>query len=83
MAPVPADASETKLVHEVKTEEAKKQKATVQQLDQDYQTLLTEWKEKYPGDAVIFESSARLDIPKIQQALSDDPGIASLHATPW
>lgn len=73
VAPVPADASEeTKLVHKIKTEEAKKQKATVQQLDQDYQTLLTEWKEKYPGDAVIFESSARLDIPKIQQALSDD-----------
>ena len=41
-------------------------------MDQDYQTFLTEWKEKYPGDAVIFESSARLDIPKIQQALSDD-----------
>lgn len=73
VAPVPADASEeTKLVHKIKTEEAKKQRATVQQLDQDYQTLLAEWKEKYPGDAVIFESSARLDIPKIQQALSDD-----------
>ena len=73
VAPVPTEASEeTKLVHKIKTEEAKKQKATVQQLDQDYQTLLTEWKEKYPGDAVIFESSARLDIPKIQQALSDD-----------
>ena len=70
---VSADASEeTKLVHKIKTEEAEKQKATVQQLDQDYQTFLTEWKEKYPGDAVIFESSARLDIPKIQQALSDD-----------
>lgn len=27
---------------------------------------------KISGDAVIFESSARLDIPKIQQALSDD-----------
>lgn len=73
VAPVPADASEeTKLVHKIKTEEAKKQRATVQQLDQDYQTLLAEWKEKYPDDAVIFESSARLDIPKIQQALSDD-----------
>ncbi|WP_431640038.1 hypothetical protein WCP94_000973 [Bilophila wadsworthia] len=73
VASVSADASEeTKLVHKIKTEEAEKQKTTVQQLDQDYQTLLTEWKEKYPGDAVIFESSARLDIPKIQQALSDD-----------
>ena len=40
VAPVPTDASEeTKLVHKIKTEEAKKQKATVQQLDQDYQTL--------------------------------------------
>lgn len=73
VASVPADASEeTKLVHKIKKEEAEKQKATVQQLDQDYQTLLAEWKEKYPGDAVIFESSARLDIPKIQQSLSDD-----------
>lgn len=73
---VSADASEeTKLVHKIKTEEAEKQKATVQQLDQEYQTFLTEWKEKYPGDAVIFESSARLDIPKIQQALSDDQGL--------
>lgn len=50
VAPVPTEASEkTKLVHKIKTEEAKKQKATVQQLDQDYQTLLTEWKEKISG----------------------------------
>lgn len=67
VTPVPTKTSEeTKPVHKVKAEEARKQKAIVQQLDQGYQTLPTEWREKYPDDVVIFESSARLDTPKIQ-----------------
>lgn len=39
--------------------------------------------EKYPGDAVIFESSARLDIPKIQQALSDDQVLLHYMQLHW
>ncbi|MDR2054412.1 MAG: CHAT domain-containing protein [Desulfovibrio sp.] len=52
--------------------EADRQKVSVQKLEQDYQKLLTEWKKQYPGDAVIFDSSSRVDIPSVQKALKDD-----------
>ena len=56
----------------IKTEEAEKTK--------DYRTAVRSglpdashrMERKISGRCVIFESSARLDIPKIQQALSDD-----------
>jgi CHAT domain-containing protein len=52
--------------------EADKQKVTVQKLDKEYSVLLAEWKKQYPGDAVIFDSSSRVDIPSVQKVLKDD-----------
>jgi CHAT domain-containing protein len=52
--------------------EADKQKVAVQKLDKEYSVLLAEWKKQYPGDAVIFDSSSRVDIPSVQKALKDD-----------
>jgi CHAT domain-containing protein len=52
--------------------EADKQKVTVQKLDKEHSVLLAEWKKQYPGDAVIFDSSSRVDIPSVQKVLKDD-----------
>lgn len=73
MTPLARDASdEAKATHALKTEEAKKQKVEAQKLEGDYQKLLGEWKKDYPADAVMFESTARVDIPAIQKALKAD-----------
>jgi CHAT domain-containing protein len=56
---------------EAKTE-ADRQKITVQKLDKEYSVHLAAWKKQHPEDAIIFDSSSRVDIPLVQKALKDD-----------
>lgn len=70
---LPANATqEAKAQQKLKAEAAKSQKAEVQKLEGDYAKLLSQWKKDYPADAVMFESAARVDIPKVQKALKSD-----------
>ncbi len=80
---LPANAGENdKAAQKLKSEESAKQKAAVQKLDQDYQKLLAQWKKDYPDDAMIFESSARVDIPAVQKALKPDQVLIQYVALP-
>ena len=70
---LPKDASEdAKALNAIKQEEAKTQKAAVAKIDGDYQKKLEDWKREYPGDAVVFESSSRVNIPDVQKVLGPD-----------
>ena len=51
---------------------AVEQKATVNKLDSEYAALIAEWKKQYPADAVIFDSSSRVDIQLIQKNIAGD-----------
>ena len=70
-APDQKDA-EASARYAMQKEAAEKQKSEVAKLDKNYQKLLEEWKKKYPGDAVVFESSSRVDIPSVQKVLGPD-----------
>ena len=73
VAQVPADAdNETKALNALKKKEADKQKTAVRKMEQDYQKMLAQWKKEYPGDAIVFESSSRVNIPDVQKALKPD-----------
>ncbi len=52
-------------------DEIKTQKARVAALGNDYQKVFDEWKKKYPGDSLYFDSSSRVDIASIKKSLSD------------
>ncbi len=67
-------ADEKKKV-ELMAAEAKTQKSLVKKLDGEYAKLLAEWEKKYPEDAVVFESAARVDIKKIQKNLGPDQAV--------
>ena len=66
------DDKEAVALHDLQKKEAEKQKANVQKMDKDYQKMLAEWKKQYPGDAVVFESSSRVNIPDVQKAIGPD-----------
>lgn len=50
----------------------KQMRDNLKKIDGDYAKQLAEWKKTYPQDAVMFESSARVDLKKVQAALKDD-----------
>lgn len=71
--PLPANADkEQKAAHELEQTAARELQARVQKLDAEYAKLLAEWKEQYPSDSVIFDSSARVDVPMIQKNIGPD-----------
>ena len=51
---------------------AAEQKATVNKLDLEYAALIADWKKQYPQDAVIFDSSSRVDVQSIQKSIFAD-----------
>ncbi len=72
--------AEAKKQNELRQKEAKKQIAVVKKIDADYKKQLAAWEKKYPEDAVVFQSAARVDIKKIQKNL--EPGQAVLQYLP-
>ena len=72
-AALPEDATPEQKAAKALTDKAiAEQEARVQKLDGDYKKLLAQWKKKYPGDAVMFESVSKVDAAAIQKHLSDD-----------
>lgn len=60
---LPKDATPEQKAKKKMTEKAaSEQKAVAQKLEGDYTKLLAEWKKKYPNDANVFDSSARVDL---------------------
>jgi CHAT domain-containing protein/Tfp pilus assembly protein PilF len=57
---------EAKAEVELRKEEASQAKARVTILEKSYNDLLAEWRKQYPGDAVMFDSNAKVDTAKIQ-----------------
>ncbi len=74
-APTKDMTAEAKKQNELKRQEAKKQKAAVKKLDADYKKELAAWEKKYPEDAVIFQSAARVDIKTIQKNIDPDSAV--------
>ena len=71
-SPPAKENKEAVALHDLQKKEAEKQKANVQKMDKDYQKMLADWKKQYPGDAIVFESSSRVNIPDVQKALGPD-----------
>ncbi len=46
-----------------------------QQVEGSLNGLLAKWKEKYPSDADLFESAAKIDLQAIQNALTDTQAV--------
>lgn len=64
--------AETRERNALQAAEAKQMTANLKKIDDEYTKQLAEWKKTYPQDAVMFESSARVDLKKVQAALKDD-----------
>lgn len=60
---------------ELRIEEAQKTRAEVTSLEKSYNELLAEWRKKYPEDAVMFDSSAKVDTAAIQAGLAADDAV--------
>ncbi len=52
--------------------EAKLNKEHSEKLDAAFEELLSQWKTRYPEDAVLFDSNAKIDTDKIRATLADD-----------
>lgn len=69
---LPANASpEQKAKNALEVKALKDHQIKAQKLEGDYRKLLSEWKKKYSADSLLFDSSARVDIPEIQKNLQD------------
>lgn len=62
--------------------EAKNTESKVKTLDKAYNTLLAEWKKRYPEDAALFDSSAKIDTKQVQASLADDEVVLNYMSLP-
>lgn len=65
-------SAEEKVLHEKQKAEAQLQAEVIKQAEIDYAKALKEWEEQYPGDAILFKSASRVDIPMIQENITPD-----------
>lgn len=56
-------------------DEAARVKSEIKKLDRTYHQLLAEWKKKYPSDAALFDSAAKVDLNRIQAGLGPDEAL--------
>lgn len=73
---------EDKAKHELSAKALKDQKVKVEKLGKDYDKLYSEWKERYKGDALMFESSSRVNAKELQQNVKDDEIIIQYTVLP-
>ena len=74
--------AEEKNAYKLAQKELKEQKELVKKLEGDYDKIFAEWKKKYPGDAVMFESGSRVNVKEIQKLVADDQAVVQYTALP-
>ena len=67
-----ADQADLKKKQQDAAAENKIVQTEAKKLDKSIEELLKEWKQKYPADSGMFDSSAEVDINAIQKALDQD-----------
>src|SRR5574344_1328201 len=73
---LPKDATpEQKAQHELEIAALENQKKLIKKLDGDFEKNLASWKKDYPGDSVLFDSASRIDVPTIQENISDGQSV--------
>lgn len=64
------NAKEIKKRSQVAGNEAVQVKIESKKLDQTFESLLKQWRQKYPADKGLFESAAKVDLDKIKSGLA-------------
>ena len=63
-------------------EEAKASKERVVTLEKTFNDLLAEWKKRYPEDAAMFDSNAKIDTAAVQASLEPDELVLNYISLP-
>lgn len=82
VAPKKGDSAEKFAQYELAKQAHKEQKVRIEKLQGDYEKIFAQWKEKYPGDKILFESSARIDIPTIQASITPEQSVVLYTSLP-
>ena len=75
-------ADEAKATNTLLKEERAQAEERVKRLEKTYNSLLAEWKKKYPADAVMFDSNAKVDTSAIQKRLRADEALLNYIQLP-
>lgn len=82
VAPKKGDSAEKFAQYELAKQAHQAQKVHIEKLKGDYEKIFAQWKEKYPGDKILFESSARIDIPTIQASITPEQSVVLYTSLP-
>ena len=82
VAPKKGDSAEKFAQYELAKQAHQEQRVRIEKLKGDYEKIFAQWKEKYPGDKVLFESSSRIDIPTIQANITPEQSVILYTSLP-
>lgn len=84
--PEPSDAKEMTAEESrqacLREEEAKAARERVATLEKTFNELLAEWKKRYPEDAALFDSNAKIDTKAVQASLAPDELVLNYISLP-
>lgn len=66
----------------LREEEAKAARERVATLEKTFNELLAEWKKRYPEDAALFDSNAKIDTKAVQASLAPDELVLNYISLP-
>ncbi|MEW5722163.1 MAG: tetratricopeptide repeat protein [Thermodesulfobacteriota bacterium] len=78
----PAGKAERELLEKDLAAEGQVVVQEAQALDQTIAELLAQWKQKYPADAGLFDSTAKVDVAALQKTLTGDQALIQYFPLP-